>query len=139
MNKLASALVLVFALTLAATIGLRMNSEAMTVAIGVVFGAAVGLPASLLIASFIRADQPAPARATVVREAPRETAPMHQMMPQMQQQPQPPVIIVNPASSMQPGWPPYGMNMPPAIPPPNAKPRRSARVVGEESEEEKGW
>ncbi|MCC7355391.1 MAG: hypothetical protein IT330_16750, partial [Anaerolineae bacterium] len=106
MSKTVYALILVFAITLAITIGLRMSTEALTVAIGVVFGAALGLPLSLLIASFARHDEPAPPRTTVVREAPRELAPFHQMP----QQPQAPVIIVNPASGTPPGWPPYGPN-----------------------------
>jgi len=127
------ALILVFAVTLAITIGLRMGPEAMTVAIGVVFGAALGLLVSLLIASFARHGDPAPPRATVVRASPREMVPT----PQMPQQPQAPVIIVNPASATPPGWPSYAPNMLPGIPPPQGNPRRGARVIGEEAEEEK--
>ncbi len=129
------ALILVFAVTLAITIGLRMGPEAMTVAIGVVFGAALGLPISLLVASFARHDDPAPPRATVARASPREMAPS----PQMPQQPQAPVIIVNPASATPPAWPPYGPNTLLGIPPPQTIHRRGARVVGEEAEEEKDW
>lgn len=133
MSKMIYALILVFAVTLAITIGLRMGPEAMTVAIGVVFGVALGLSVSLLIASFARHDEPAPPRATIVRSSPRERV----STPQMPQQPQSPVIIVNPASATPPGWPPYSPTMLPGIPPPQATHRRGARVVGEEAEEEK--
>lgn len=135
MQRTLSVGLLAFAVTLAVVIGLRMSAEAMAIVIGVIFGLAAGLPASLLLASFARREEPAAAspRASVVREVPREAFPASPL------QSQPPVIIVNPPSPGASGWPPYSMNAWPAIPPVAASPRREARVIGEEAEEERGW
>jgi hypothetical protein len=139
MHKLAYAILLAFTVTLAATIGLRMSAEAMAVAIGVIFGIAAGLPTSLLLASFARRDEPVRARTTVVREAPREVGPPFQPQQAQPQPQQPPIIVVTPSANAPSLWPPYGMNMPPSIPPPQANPHRGPRVVGDAAEEEGGW
>jgi len=49
LRKALVAMVLAFAVTLAAIIGTRMSAEAMAVVVGVVCGVAAGIPVSLLI------------------------------------------------------------------------------------------
>jgi hypothetical protein len=49
MRKVAIAVVLAFAVTLAAVVGQRMSAEAMAVVVGVVCGVAAGIPMSVLL------------------------------------------------------------------------------------------
>jgi hypothetical protein len=90
MRKWTVVALLLFAVTLAAVIGTRMSTEAMSVAIGVVFGVGAGIPTSLLIASSGQR-----------RSTPVETR--VQAEPAWERRRElPPVIVVNPGGQ-QPG------------------------------------
>ena len=85
MRKMIVIAILGFAITLAAVIGTRMSTEAMAVAIGVVFGVAAGIPTSLLIAAAIGRQGAEPITTSV------QTEPYGDRRREW-----PPVIVVNP-------------------------------------------
>lgn len=135
-RKLTVSVILGFTITLAATIGMRMSTEAMTIVIGVVFGVAAGLPASILLAAAARRERqrtPPPPRAETML-APQYQHPTQQY----QQRYMPPVIVVNPGGGqVQPmgnatyPWP--SMTAAPNMP------QRQLQIIGGEPEMGEEW
>jgi hypothetical protein len=112
---------ILFLLALAVVIGLRMSSEAMAVVIGVIFGVAASIPASLLIVAVTwRREQ----RATHYYGTRRRSA--HEALP-------PSVVIVNPGGAGS-----DHVYRPPAyLPQPEMQwdqPPRQFRVIGDPDE-----
>ncbi len=110
---------IIFAATLAYVIGIRLSESAMAVVIGVIFGVAASVPASLIL---ILALRNTPAR----RPADKPT------------QPQQPTIIVAPPMPTQmpgqPGWYAQGAYLPPMYEGDGEETHtgRRFRVVGED-------
>lgn len=110
-------IVLGFAVTLAAVVGMRMSAEAMAVVVGVVCGVAAAIPMSLLILTLSsRRD----ARADV-------GGPLHHA--RCGYEGYPPVVIVQGGSSGPSHFVPLGESPPAMICDPNP---RQFRVIGEE-------
>lgn len=113
---------ILFLITLAVVIGLRMSSEAMAVVIGVIFGVAASIPTSLLIMAVTwRREQKALGNTnSAARRLAREALP-------------PSVVIVNPGGVTSGN--PY--RQPAYLPQPDVQwgqPQRQFRVVGEPDE-----
>ena len=113
---------ILFLVTLAVVIGLRMSSEAMAVVIGVIFGVAASIPASLLIVAVTwRREQRA---ANYPYNTRRHSA--HEALP-------PSVVIVSPNGA----GPGSGYRQPAYLPPPEmqwGQPPRQFRVIGDPDE-----
>lgn len=113
---------ILFLITLAVVIGLRMSSEAMGVVIGVIFGVAASIPTSLLIVAVTwRREQRAAGYASNGRRSFAQEA-----LP-------PSVVIVNPGAPM----PGNAYRQPAYLPQPDAQwgqPARQFRVIGDPEE-----
>lgn len=114
--------VTLFLITLAVVIGLRMNTEAMAVVIGVIFGVAASVPTSLVIVAVMwrREQRAAYGKAGSLRRAGQEALP-------------PSVVIVSPGSAASVN--PY--RQPAYLPQPDlqwGQPPRQFRVVGDPEE-----
>ena len=107
MKKVATIILLAFAVTLAVIIGQRMSTDAMAVVIGVACGVLASIPTSLLIL------------AVSSRRGERQ-------VPQQRHPNYPPVVIVNPGSN-QPRYLQQPFQAPLA-----QEPERQFRVVGDE-------
>ena len=110
---------ILFLVTLAVVIGVRMSAEAMAVVIGVIFGVAASIPTSLLILAIMWRREQRAASAGPKRGG-QEALP-------------PSVVIVNPGSSGMAN--PY--RQPAYLPQPDLQwgnPPRQFRVVGEPDE-----
>lgn len=123
MKRLLGLTMLVAGVTLAVIIGQRMSTDAMAVAIGVVFGVAASIPTSLLILAATRGRR---------EEAPTYRRP--DFPPPVQAPPQ--IYIVSPGSGAGQQAPWLGGGMPAQLPPPGGyyasdTPRRF-KVVGED-------
>ena len=111
-----------FLITLAVVIGLRMNAEAMAVVIGVIFGVAASIPTGLIIAAVMwrREQRAAYGRNGGVRRAGQDALP-------------PSVVIVNPGNAAPAS--PY--RQPAYLPQPGlqwSQSSRQFRIVGEPDE-----
>ena len=111
-----------FLITLAVVIGVRMNTEAMAVVIGVIFGVAASIPTSLVIVAVMwrREQRAVSSRNGSLRRAGQEALP-------------PSVVIVNPGSA----GPANPYRQPAYLPQPDLQwghPPRQFRVVGEPDE-----
>jgi len=113
---------ILFLITLAVVIGLRMSNEAMAVVIGVIFGVAASIPTSLLIVAVTwRREKRAAGHASGTRRPPAQEA-----LP-------PSVVIVNPGG-MGTG---NAYRSPAYLPQPDLQwspPPRQFRVVGDPDE-----
>jgi hypothetical protein len=124
MKRLLGLAVIGAGVTLAVIIGQRMSTDAMAVAIGVVFGVAASIPTSLLIVAATRGRRPEPA----YRQPDFLSSPM----------PAPPQIyIMNPSGGVgQPApWLPGGLPAQLPMPPSGyfaQEPSRRYKVVGED-------
>lgn len=112
-----------FLITLAVVIGVRMNSEAMAVVIGVIFGVAASIPTSLVIVAVMwrREQRAAYGRNGSMRRAGQEALP-------------PSVVIVNPSGTGPVN--PYRQSA--YLPQPDlqwGQPPRQFRVVGDPDED----
>ena len=115
---------IIFAVTLAYVIGVRLSESAMAVVIGVVFGVAASVPTSLIVLLALR------------RSSGRESGGGVERVPSHTQ---PPVVVVAPPAQASP-WPGQrwsqagGMYLPPVYEPPTEESRsqRRFRVVGED-------
>jgi hypothetical protein len=121
MKKAIVPLMLAFGVTLAAIIGQRMSTDAMTVVIGVAVGVAASVPTSLLLVALLRRE-----RAGAWRTEPPATS-----APQL---PPPNVIVLNPADLLGPRRePPYAPQPPPELSMADGGLRR-LRIVGNDDE-----
>lgn len=122
MKQWSAVAAVVFSVTLAYIVGVRLSESAMAVVVGVIFGVAASIPASLILLFALR-------RQATSRGAPSETPPQ-----------QPPTIIVAPPAPPQVpgyGWPPPGTYLPPMNDPgdpdvPQVPSPRRFRIVGDE-------
>jgi len=111
--------IMLFLITLAVVIGVRMNTEAMAVVVGVIFGVAASIPTSLVIVAVMwrREQRAAYGRNGSPRRSGQEALP-------------PSVVIVNPGGA----GPTNPYRQPAYLPQPDVQwghPPRQFRVVGE--------
>lgn len=111
-----------FLVTLAAVIGVRMNTEAMAVVIGVIFGVTASIPTSLVIVAVLwrREQRTAYGKNDAMRRTRQEALP-------------PSVVIVNPGAA----GPANPYRQPAYLPQPDLQwgtPPRQFRVVGDPDE-----
>jgi len=107
---------LVFTITLAVVVGMRLSEQAMAVVVGVVAGVAASIPTSLIITwvatrNALATSQPVP---------PRATAPTEE---------RPPVIFIQAPPPIQPTYDPRFL-----VPPPTPQPRRAFNILGGEDD-----
>jgi hypothetical protein len=121
MKKVIIPLMLAFGVTLAAIIGQRMSTDAMTVVVGVAVGVAASVPTSLLLVALLHRE-----RASAWRTGPPAAA-----APQL---PSPNVIVLNPADLLGPRRePPHAPQPPPELSMADGGLRR-LRIVGNDDE-----
>ena len=127
MKRVIVPLMLGFGVTLALVIGQRMTTDAMAVVLGVAVGVAASVPTSILLVALVRRAQ----REAGGRLEPTQAAPAGYALPP---QPQPNIIVLNPADLLGPrhGQPAY-LPQPPGELLQDAGLRR-LRVVGDEDE-----
>ena len=114
--------VVLFLITLAVVIGLRMSSDAMAVVIGVIFGVAASIPTSLMIVAI-----------TWRREQKANTNGYNSSRRSVQGTLPPSVVIVSPNGNGQA----YPYRQPAYLPQPGSEwnqPPRQFRVIGEPGE-----